>query len=62
MVRDANCFHHFENGVCSCRTTGDSSIVSSQSLYLVLSGYSSICSGSVTRSKLTKCYQRANVN
>jgi len=18
MVRDANCFHHFENGVCSC--------------------------------------------
>jgi hypothetical protein len=34
-------------------TTGDSSIVSSQSRYHVLSGYSSMCSGSVTRSKLT---------
>jgi hypothetical protein len=19
IVRDANCFHHFENGLCSCR-------------------------------------------
>jgi hypothetical protein len=34
-------------------TTGDSSNVSCQSLYHVLSGYSSMSSGSVTRSKLT---------
>jgi hypothetical protein len=61
MVRDANCFHHFENGVCSAWTTGDSSNVSCQSLYHVLSGYSSMSSGSVTRSKLTSVSQ-ANVN
>jgi hypothetical protein len=34
-------------------TTGDSSNVSCPSLYHVLSGYSSMSSGSVTQSKLT---------
>jgi hypothetical protein len=48
MVKDANHFHHFENGAW---TIGDSSNVSSQSLYHILSGYSK--HGSVTLSKFT---------
>ncbi len=51
MVRDANCFHHFEDGICSW-TVSDASSLTCQSLNQVHLVYSSMSSGLLTRSKL----------
>jgi hypothetical protein len=53
MVRDANHFNYFEDGVCFLAwTTGDASNLSCQSSYQVQFVYSSMSSGIVTQSKL----------
>jgi hypothetical protein len=65
MVRDANCFHHFEDIVFVLAwTTGDASNMSCQSLYQVNFVYSSMSSGIVMQSKFNgviRCHSTEKV-
>jgi hypothetical protein len=48
MVRDTNCFHHFEDGICFAWTVSDASSLTCQSLNQVHLVYSSMSSGLLT--------------
>jgi hypothetical protein len=48
MVRDANHFHHFEDGVCSCMDYWRCQLSACQSLHEVHFVYSSMSSGLLT--------------